>query len=560
MTAGFFELTLIIGAAAVFGVVAKILRQPIMLAYLAVGLLMGYFSFSLGVHEGAFKVFSELGITFLLFLVGLEINYTSLRLVGKASVILGILQIIFTAVIGYLLAGWFGFSSIEALYIAMALTFSSTIIVVKLLSDKKDLQSLYGKLSIGFLLVQDFVAIFVLIILSGIVAGNGFSIWQFFVAILKGSALFMAIFLLSKNVFPKIFDKIARSDELLFLVTIAWSLALATIVNKIGFSIEIGGFLAGLALANSAEHYQIASKVRSLRDFFIVIFFVILGASVIFSHAQGITMPIIVFSLFVLIGNPLVVLAIMGFMGYRKRTSFMTGVTTAQISEFSLVLVALGAKAGHIGGNIVALITGVGIITIALSSYMIVYSDYIFSYLTKALSIFERKNFKKELKTETEFRKSYVLIGCHRSGQSIASMLSKDDLLVVDFDPEIIHWLKTRGYTYIFGDCTDVLVFEKMNCQQAKAVISTNPHLEDNLALLSMLKALDHRPKTIFSAENERDAKILYEEGADYVLLPHITAGYYLGKIISVDPSLQILEQLRQKDMALMQKANGVRI
>ena len=297
----------------------------------------------------------------------------SLRLVGKASVLVGLGQIILTFIPGFFIARFFDFNFLQAAYIAIALTFSSTIIVVKLLSEKRDTNSLYGKISIGFLLVQDFVAILILIFLAGIESEKGIVFNDIFLTTLKGLGLFILMLYLGRKILPLMLDKISRSQELLFLTSLAWCFGIATVVVKAGFSIEIGGFLAGLALANSSEHFQISAKIKSLRDFFILIFFVILGSSLIFSDFSGLTLPIIIFSLFVLIGNPLIVLIIMGLMGYRKRTGFLCGVTTAQISEFSLILAALGLKLGHLNEKVVSLITAVGIITITLSTLSLIH-------------------------------------------------------------------------------------------------------------------------------------------------------------------------------------------
>jgi len=235
---------------------------------------------------------------FLLFLVGLEINYTSLKLVGKVSVVLGIGQIICTAAIGYFITTALGFPPLEALYIAVALTFSSTIIIVKLLSDKREIHSLHGKISVGLLLVQDLVAVLILIFLANIDARGGDIWWNLVVAVLKGAVLFALILFLGKKVFPPLLDIIARSQELLFLMSLAWLFLLATAISKIGFSIEIAGLLAGLALANSSERFEIAHKLRPLRDFFILVFFVILGASITLSDFSGLAIPIVLLSLF----------------------------------------------------------------------------------------------------------------------------------------------------------------------------------------------------------------------------------------------------------------------
>lgn len=553
MTSILFQLAIVILLASGFGVLAQLFRQPTILAYLATGGIIGYFGFFHLSNQESFMLFSDLGIMFLLFLVGLEINYTSLRLVGKISLIVGLGQIVFTAAIGFFLSKLLGFGSIDALYIGITLTFSSTIIVVKLLADKKDLNSLYGKISVGFLLVQDFIAILILIALAGIETSHGFSWFNLIFMILKGIGLFVCILWLGRKYFPIVFDVIAHSSELLFLASLAWVLALAAIVSRIGFSIEIAGFLAGLALANSSEHYQIAARVRPLRDFFIVIFFVILGSSAVFSNFAGLGKQIIILSLFVLIVNPLVVWTIMGLMGYRKRTFFLAGVTVAQISEFSLIIAARGFQLGQIGSSALATITATGIITITLSTYLIVYGEHIFRYVARPLSLFERKKNTEDLIDMSDIKKQIIIIGCHRIGQSVARSLLKQNILIIDFDPEIIERMRSEGYDCLFGDASDEAILEKANLEFSRLIISTSPDFEDNIALIENVQTLPSRPKIIVRAETEKDAEILYQKGADYVLLPHLTTGHYLAKAIAMDPTMAVLGQLKQKDLLLIQ-------
>jgi len=524
-----------------------------LVAYLAAGVLLSYLGFFDLFNQESFQLFADLGIMFLLFLVGLEINYASLRLVGKSSVIVGLGQIIFTALIGYVIAKFLGFNPIESAYVAIALTFSSTIIIVKLLSDKKDTHSLYGKISIGVMLVQDIVAIFLLIVLSSLQIGAGSALLpEILLTIAKGLGLFAVVLFLGYKILPRLFDQISHSQELLFLTSTAWVFLLVSLSAKLGFSIEIAGFLAGLALANSSEHFQIANKIRPLRDFFIVIFFILLGSSFILPNLSTIATPLVIFSLFVLIGNPLIVLLIMGISGYRKRTSFLTGVTVAQISEFSLVLAALGFKLGHISSSAVALITAVGIVTIGLSTYMIIYADQIFNFLSPALSIFERKK-TSEIPISSElFKKPIVLIGFHRTGKSLAHNLQKESLLIIDFDPDIIENIKTSGYDYLFGDISDPEIFEKAISPKTKLVISTSPDLHDNLGLLEMLNKLKRKPRVIARAETETDARLLYDAGSDYVLLPNLSAGHYLGRALGADFKLNTLNKLKAKDLSVL--------
>lgn len=558
MGPGIFELAVVIGLAAVLSLVAKLLRQPLVVAYLVTGMMIGYFGFfNLGDHE-VFEMFSQLGIMFLLFLVGLEINYTSLRLVGKATLFVGFGQILLTSSLGFLLAYAFGFAWLPCLYIAAALTFSSTIIVVKLLTDKQDFSSLYGKISVGVLLAQDVVAILVLILLAGIESGSGASPGDFVLTLGINVLLFFAVIILSRYVFPFIFDKIARSQELLFLSSLAWVFLMALIVTRVGMSIEVAGFLAGVALANSAEHFQIAGYIRPLRDFFIVIFFVILGSSFVFSNLSGLLWPVLVFSLFVLIVKPLIIMAIMGLAGYRKRSGFMAGTILAQVSEFSLLLIAVGLRLGHVNDAVVAIVTVTGIITIIFSSYMSNWSDNLYKIVHKVLGIFEKNTVKKESMAEEVPKKPIVLIGYHRTGKSIMNNLENDDVLIIDFDPEVVHRAKYLGIACILGDVRDPEILALTHMRQAKLIISTSPDIQDSMRILNFIKDLKRKPKIIARAETERDAQSLYNAGATYVLLPLFSVGDYLGKALTLPTWGKTLKDLKKRDLNLIKKINSV--
>jgi Kef-type K+ transport system membrane component KefB len=551
MTGGIFEIAVIVILAAALGLAARFLKQPPILAYIFTGILVSVFGVLNIKDNNLFAVFSELGIMLLLFLIGLEINYTSLKIVGRVSLIIGLGQIAFTSFFGFLIAKLFGFSLIPALYIAVALTFSSTVIIVKLLSEKKALSSLYGKISIGFLLIQDFVAILILLFLNSLKDFSGGIGNEVGFLILKGIFLLGFMVWIGREILPYIFRRIAKSNELLFISSLAWCFFVAFLVKEAGFSIEIGGFMAGLALANSAEHFQISSNLRSLRDFFILIFFAILGASFVFADLSALGWPIIVFSLFVLIGNPLIVVLLMGILGYRKRTSFLCGVTVAQISEFSLILAAFGFKIGHIDQAIVSLIAGVGIVTITLSTYLIVYAERVMKFVMPVLNLFERKKTtEKEMSGDEE--KPIILIGFHRTGESVARHLPASDLLVVDFDPDVIKKLKQKGISYIFGDVADAEIFDHLNLLAARVLISTTPEIKDSLTILERLKKVKEKNpalKIIVTGSDHTDAEILYRHGADYVLLPNITSGKLLGRIISNDPTLSMLAELKNQDL-----------
>lgn len=528
----FPELAILLGAAALGGIVAKLIRQPPIIGYLFAGFVLA----ALGLVNGGadYEPLSKIGITLLLFLVGIELNLSELPFIGKVALITGILQIIVTFTLGFLLASLLGFGALPAIYIAVGLTFSSTVIIVKLLSEKNDLRSLYGKISIGILLVQDLVAVVILMFLAGI-ANQGFGPGYLFVAA-RGIALFLVIWFLSRKVLPSFFARVIdQSTELIFVVSIAWVLVVAALVaGPLGFSVEIGGFLAGVALSNLPEHLQIATRTRPLRDFFLTLFFLLLGRSLVVGHVGSLLVPALVFSLFVLFVKPLVVLLIMRVQGFRKRTNFMTSINSAQISEFSLILVAAGLALNHVTQTEVSLMVLVGVVTMTLSSYLIVGADGVYERLKKALPIFEGKNKKPEATRESSKKGHIVLVGGHRTGRTLLSLFKKrkEDFVVVDYNPDLASELTRSNIPVIFGDITEEDILSEAGIDRAKLVISTTADLHDNLTLLSYIKGLRPEPLSILKAQTAREAALLYQKGAGYVIVPEVVAGEHIRHIL----------------------------
>ncbi len=546
------ELALLLTVTAVIGVFARLLRQPLILAYIGTGVVMGLLGFTLVVTDPLYKTFADLGIMFLLFLIGLEINVTSLRLVGKVALIIGLGQIVFTAIGGFVIASLLGFETLPAVYIAITLTFSSTIIIVKLLSEKGDLNSLYGKISIGFLLVQDFVAILILLALSGVQTGGAIDWGALSWTIAKGVTLLIVMAGLGRAVMPWIFDRIAKSQELLFVTALAWVFLVVALVNKLGFSIEIGGFLAGLALANSSEHFLITARVKPLRDFFLVLFFVVLGTTMAQADFSGIGWPVLTLSLFVLIGNPLIVMLIMGSMGYHRRTGFLAGVTVAQISEFSLVVAALGLKVGHITNEVVTLITAVGVATITLSSYMILYADRLYGWWQGWLRIFERTHTKPDHPIVQRMSRPIIIIGADRTGRNLLYDIPRSEVLVIDFNPDIINALRKERYTAIYGDINDPDLDEQIDFSAARVIICTSPDPEDSIHLMQFLAALKVRVPVVARAETPQDAAVLYRAGAAYAFIPHVSAARHLRHVVIKAPDRRVFARLKREEQRLI--------
>ena len=551
MTSSFFAVGLIIAAAAAIGAVARNFKQPLILAYILVGVITA----SLGIFEneeihGTIEFLAELGIAFLLFLIGLELKVDEVRHLGKIAFITGLGQILFTGALGFGLSKFLGFGNLESLYLALALTFSSTVIVVKLLSEKRDLNSLYGKVAVGFLLVQDLVAILALILVASVGKGN-FSAGDFILTLIQGVFFVALTFGLSRFAAPYIFNAIAKNTELLFLSSIAWVMIFASLAAALNFSIAIGAFLAGIGLSTLRQEYQIASRIRPLRDLFIVIFFISLGLQLSFSNIISNLTPAIILSLFVLIANPLIMMVIMGRLGFRRRTSFMSSVTLAQISEFSLVLAALGLSVGHLTQNAVNVIALVAIITISVSSYLILYSAKAYRLLGKYMPFPQGEVLSEKIfEGEKEFKDHIVLVGTGRLGSEILSSLKKGgkEVVVVDFNPSVVRKLIDEGVDVIFGDVADREIVEKANMKEASLILSTVHDTEDTEELINILKADHIKVPIVATASDESEALKFYNQGVSYVIIPRVLSSQYV-KLLLDDSNIEKLlsGKLREK-------------
>jgi Kef-type K+ transport system membrane component KefB len=459
--------------------------------------------------------------------VGLKLDVHLIRTLGPVALATGLGQVTFTSVIGYFLSIALGLEPVAALYVAVALTFSSTIIIVKLLSDKREIDSLHGRIAIGFLIVQDVVVVLVMIGLStfgaaGLSSNTGQTI---FMLVFKGLGLIVIITLLMRYILPSLLNQMARSQELLVLFSIAWAVSFAFLGELIGFSKEVGAFLAGISLASTRYREAIGARLVSLRDFLLLFFFVALGSQLDMKLLGMKILPSIVLSIFVLIGNPLIVMLIMGMMGYRKRTGFLAGLTVAQISEFSLILGALGVSLGHIDVEILGLITLVGLITIGLSAYMIIYSHPLYKYLSPWLKIFEKSIPRREKYGEDASRTisaDMIIFGLGRYGSNIVRHLREKGLTVlgVDFDSETVTSKYREGVCACYGDAEDPEFPATLPLNRTQWVVSTIPQRDINMVLLNTLRQYGYQGKIALTAHTDLDAGILKRSGADLILLP----------------------------------------
>jgi len=535
----FLELSIIVTATILVCSVVRLFKQPLIIGYILTGIILSPNLLNLISNTHNLETFAQIGITILLFTVGLHLDPSVIKDVGKVSTITGLGQILFTTIIGFSLSLAFGFDYLNSIYIAIALTFSSTIIITKLLSDKGDTDKLYGKIAIGFLIIQDIVAAIILMGLSSFASAeltNGKGVEIF---LILGKALILIIFLfyISKHILPKIIRYFANSQEFLLLFSLGWCMLLASLFKITGFSMEIGALIAGVTLSASDFRFEISSKVKPLRDFFLVIFFIQLGANMSFSNLDGLLLPVIVFSLFIIVGNPIIVMLLMGWLGFTKRNGFLAGLTVAQISEFSLILIALGISVKHVEPRIGTLMTLIGIITIATSSYMIIYANQLYTFLSKYLTFFEFKNRHLHLNENTTEDIELILFGYNRIGFDILNSLNKKNVsyLVVDYDPKVISLLKQKGINCIYGDADDIDFINELDYSKVKMIISTIPIVEVNTLLINTIKEKNSAILSLVVSHKIDDSLLLYSKGASYVVMPHFLGGMHTANLIEVN-------------------------
>ncbi|MDO6681143.1 cation:proton antiporter [Oceanobacter sp. 5_MG-2023] len=530
----FTEIAALLVLAALMGFVGLLMRQPLIVSFIAVGLVAGPSVLDI-VHSTAhITLLSELGIAILLFLVGIKLDVKLIRSIGGVSVMTGLGQVAFTSIIGYIIGLAIGLDQITSLYVAVALTFSSTIIIVKLLSDKREIDSLHGKIALGFLIVQDLVVVLAMIVLATIGIGanhDGASTTSIWNVAISGAGLVLLVVIFVRYIANPLTEKLAQAPELLVIYAIAQAALFAAIGDLIGLGMEVGGLLAGVALASTPYRESIAARLAPLRDFLLLFFFIALGStldlSLLGSHITG----AIIFSLFVLIGNPLIVLVIMGAMGYRKRTGFLAGLTVAQISEFSLIFITMGISLGHVQADILGLVTLVGIVTIATSTYMITYSHQLYALFEPVIGLFERAGAPREqlIEQHTNAKHAVIIFGLGRLGTAIAVRLQNQGIKVLglDFNPTAIKRWNHLGLDTEYGDVTDAEFITELPLGQAHWVVSTIPHHHVGVSsedtrktIIQLTRAAGFAGKLATVSQSKAETEELNMLGVDLVLEP----------------------------------------
>lgn len=514
----FGQIAAILVIAAAVGGLAQLLRQPLVVAYVGVGVLVGPAGLGLVGASAHVSLLAEVGIALLLFLVGLKLDWHQVRSTGPVALAVGVTQVVLTAGLGALLARALGMDWTTAGYVGVALAFSSTIVIVKLLSDRHELDSLHGRIAVGLLVVQDLLVVVAMIVVTAIgTTSDGLGARMALVA-LRGLALVLVVWLIAHRVLPPLLDRLARVPELVVLFGLAWAVAIGAVTQALGLSMEVGAFLAGLSLASTSYREAIGARLVSLRDVLVLFFFIDLGSGLELGEIGAQVLPALALSAFVLVSKPLLVAGSMTTMGYRKRVAARTGILTGQISEFSLLLVALGLELGHLDGAVVGLVTLVALVTIGISTYQIGSSVWWAERLSPLVARLERPLHRHET-PEPTVDYDAVVIGGGRFGSAVVDRLAGRRVLVVDHNPVALRRWRERGVDTVYGDVVEPELVAALPLADSTTVVCTVPDLAVNLTLADTLRRAGYRGRLAVTALSVREARVL-SDGDVVVLRP----------------------------------------
>lgn len=554
MDSVFTELSLVIVVTLIVSLIMKLIRQPLILAYIVSGLIVGPSVLHLIHSTELFRSFSELGIALLLFIIGLGIKVDEFKRLGKVVFLASLANLLFITLLGFSTASILGFAKTDALIIGLALFFSSTIIIVKILTDKKEQNRLHGQIAIGIILIEDLVATLALLFM-GASKGGGLNLEQLLFLGAKAVILMLFLIICNRKFLPKVSRHIASNQELLFLAAIAWGFGVATLFEMAGFSIEIGALFAGVALATSPYVQEISARLRPLRDFFIVLFFITLGEKLDISNIGDALLPAIIFSIIVIVFKPLIIIMTAGLLGYAKRVSFKAGVNLSQISEFSIILVMLAVSEKIVDPKLASVITLIAIITIASSTYLMLYDDQLFKYFEKIrINVFEKEVAYRERKNSKSYE--HIVFGYHHGGHEFIKTFKemKKKFLVVDYDPDVIDLLENQRINYLYGDASDLELLQEAGADKAKMVISTIKDHHVNIFLIKYLSENNPNVIMICNASNVEHATELYELGASYVMIPHHIGTERTSSLIKkIGDNREEYEKRRQRHLATLE-------
>lgn len=522
-----FDLGFIAIAAAIFAFLGKLIRMPSLVAYILAGMAIGPW---LGIVEmdHSLEMISELGIALLLFLVGLELSFEKIRDLGKPALFLGGFQVLLTAGGGFLLSLLLGFSPMASILLAAAATFSSTVVVIKLLDQKGDMKRLYARLAIGLFLFQDIVVIAALTLISGL--GESSEAISFTKILLNesialgGMLVMLAVAILAaRYILPKPFAWAARFPDTIFIWALCWCFLMVLLAHAFHLSVEVGAFLAGIAIAQLPIHEDLHRRLHPLMTFFIAVFLVTLGVELKFEEFGAIWKQALILTVFVLVVKPAIVFSILAMLGFSRYTCFQTATASGQMSEFSFILLGLAYGVGLVSTEVAAIGGMVGILSISVSSYLIIYSDKLFKFAEIiGVFVFFRAKKENELEEFKERKDHIIVVGMNGLGREIVTRLALrgETVLAIDTDPKKLEGLGLSGAETMIGSVDYHSVVEEIKMRHAKLVISAL-QIEDANHMLTYRCRSMGVPCAIHAFDHSVVDDLL-DLGADYLMMPAI--------------------------------------
>lgn len=535
------DLAIIILAGTALGCIARILKQPVLVSYLVAGAIIGPIGLALISNSADIMLFSELGVAFLLFAVGIETDFA--KLVRMKSTVVGgaFIQVIATTAIVFAASTLFGLPTIEGIYLGLILAFSSTVIVVKILTSKNQVSTMHGRLIIGFAVVQDALAVLLLPILAA--PETIFQIDTAGMFLLGICSLFALAFILNRYILPKVLEYFSNTAELFYLIIVSVCFLFISISSAFSFSIAVGAFIGGISLSSLPYNIEAASKIRGLRDFFSTIFFVSLGMQIGLVFG-GVPIALLVFMLAVVYFlNPLIYFLIGIFFGYDTRTSFLIGMALGQASEFSFILASQALSLGQMSEQIYSAALLVIVVSMLTTPYLIENSNRVYDRLESVFrKLFPKKSYAflcyrmknlENLPDRKSLKQHTILVGAGVLGSGLLKMLKgSGTFVVVDHNPYAIIDLIKKGYNAIYGSPQTEEIWQKVCLEEAKILITTIPDAKEAIELIKIAKKTNPKITVFARAHYYADTLALYQCGADFVYMPNVIGSNMLLKTI----------------------------
>ncbi|MGH7540157.1 MAG: cation:proton antiporter [Gemmatimonadota bacterium] len=514
------DLGFVIAGAAVLLFLTRPLRVPPIVAYMLGGLLLGPLTGALTVSE-SLELISELGIALLLFVVGLELSLEKIRDVGRPALIGGTLAVALKFAVGAGIASVLGFPATEAAFLGLATAFSSTVVVVKLLDRAGQLDAVYGRISIGMLLVEDVLVAAALTLVSGLGAGGsggglGAVARGLLTAFLGIAALAAVAGVAVRSVLPRLFAWLRESTEALFIASLAWAFAFILAAEALHVSIELGAFIAGVALAQLPHNEALRRRIHPLVDFFLAVFFVALGAGIDLPAVSTLWWPALVLSVYVLVGRPILVAFVLGRLGRSPRTAVLAGLTLSQVSEFALILVALAVTTGLVRPEILSLVGLLALTTIGASAALVPHGHAVHDALHRRGLLGFLGTAPAEEAPPAPRAGHVIVAGMNTLGRRLVEAFAArgERVLAIDTDPRKLSGLPAET---LLGSVDGPAVLEEAEIERARLVVSAL-QIEGVNALLAYRCAELGVPVSIHAFDPSLADELL-EIGADHLMI-----------------------------------------